>query len=186
LALIHKLEDGTRQTICACAWSGDDNTVSDGVGRTQAVFNVADDGKLSEVHTWKPAEAQVGKPFDRVPVGGTQLGVTVKGDIPVSVGLNGQMYSYQRWVVLVQPTCGHYYGHSAAVAGVVVDHVHRYLHGDTDGTCRFIDMRTDLSLGTGGRNDDLMYVVHGGAISGLATTASGSLPSGWDDKVCYG
>jgi hypothetical protein len=74
LALIHKLED-VHGEIC-CAWSGDDNKISDGVGRRNKAVQCCRRRQASEVHTWKPAEAQVGKPFDRVPVGGTQLGLT--------------------------------------------------------------------------------------------------------------
>jgi WD40 repeat protein len=79
-------------------------------------------------------------------------------------------------------------GHSAAVAGVAVDHVHGVFYtGDTDGILCKWDLTTCepiCRLEPAEGNDDLMYVVHGGAISGLATTASGSLLSvGWDDKM---
>jgi WD40 repeat protein len=190
LGLVDKLEDVHAATIYACAWSGDDKTVMTASGDgTCKLFSVADDGKLAEIHTWKPAEAQVGKPFDRVPVGGTQLGCTfVKGEIPVSVGLNGQM--------CILPVVGSsdndavkiITGHYAAVAGVAVDQTNGVFYtGDTDGILCKWDLSTCepiCRLEPAEGNPDLMYVVHGGAISGLATTASGSLLSvGWDDKM---
>jgi hypothetical protein len=73
LALIHKLEDDARRlfavpgpvTIIKC----------DGVRRRNKAVQCCRRRQASEVHTWKPAEAQVGKPFDRVPVGGTAVGL---------------------------------------------------------------------------------------------------------------
>jgi hypothetical protein len=63
---------------------------------TRKLFNVADDGKRSGAYL--EAGGSASRQTVCVPVGGTQLGCTfVNGDIPVSVGLNGQMCIQQQW-----------------------------------------------------------------------------------------
>jgi WD40 repeat protein len=204
MALLDTLEDVHAVTIYACAWSGDDSQVMTASGDgTCKLFSVdAVSGKLAELHTWKVAQAQIKgcEAFEKVPVGGTQLGCTfVKGNIPVSVGLNGQLCMLPAAdsdaasdMAAIKISTGHY----AAVAGVAVDHANGVFYtGDTDGILCKWDLATCECLHrlepAEGNNEDLMYVVHGGAISGLAIasggTADGSSASllsvGWDDKM---
>jgi len=190
LQFLFRLEHVHAATIYAVAWSANDATVLTASGDgTCKLLSVDADGTLKEIHTYKPAQAQVGKiPFEKVPVGGVQVGCTfVKGNIPVSVGLNGQLCilpAADDTDASIQIITGHY----AAVAGVAVDHANSVFYtGDTDGILCKWDLATCEPLGRlepPEGNADLMYVVHGGAISGLATTGNGTLLSvGWDDKL---
>mmetsp|Transcript_18762 Transcript_18762/g.37640 ORF Transcript_18762/g.37640 Transcript_18762/m.37640 type:complete len:680 (+) Transcript_18762:105-2144(+) len=183
---ITRLEGVHTATIYSCAWSADDKTVMTASGDgTCKLFEVTDTS-LTEVHTWKPAEFQLGKPFEKVPVGGNQVGCAfVKGDIPVCVGLNGQ--------ISILPKKGAsgdisvLTGHAAPIGAFGMDTANKVFYtGDSDGLICKWDMESCTPIGRlepGEGNDDLMYVVHGGAVSGLSVE-SGALQSvGWDDKL---
>lgn len=186
LKKITRLEGIHTATVYACAWSADDKTVMTASGDgTCKLFEVTDTS-LTEVHTWKPAEFQLGRSFDKVPVGGNQVGCAfVKGDIPVCVGLNGQ--------ISILPKKGEsgeisvLTGHAAPIGAFGMDAVNKVFYtGDSDGLICKWDMEscTPISrLESGEGNSNLMYVVHGGAVSGLSVE-SGALQSiGWDDKL---
>lgn len=188
-----KLENIHTATVYSVAWSGDNKQVMTASGDgTCKLFDVSTDGDLKEVHTWKPADHQFGGSFDKVPVGGTQLGCTfVKGDIPVSVGYNGQIS------VLPKPSGGSIEiitGHYAPIAGMSMDEDRGvFFTGDTNGILCQWDLKTTKATARivpPQGNPDLMYVVHGtadkpGAISGVAVApGSGALYSvGWDDNL---
>ena len=186
LKKICRVEGIHTATIYACAWSSDDKTVMTASGDgTCKLFEVTDTS-LTEVHTWKPAEFQLGQAYEKVPVGGNQVGCAfVKGDIPVCVGLNGQM--------CILPKKGEagdiqiLTGHAAPIGAFAVDADNKvFFTGDSDGLICKWDMEscTPISrLEPAEGNGDLMYVVHGGAVSGLSV-ASGAVQSvGWDDKL---
>ena len=178
----HKLEQVHAATIYSVAWSADEKHILTASGDgTCKLFAVADDGSLSEEKVWNPAEKQLGKSFDRVPVGGGQVGCAfVNGNKPVSVGLNGQITLLDDMSILT--------GHSAPIAGLAMDLGRGVFYtGDTDGLLCQWDVKTGKPirrLEPAEGNADLMFVVHTGAISGLAATGNGSLLSvGWDDKM---
>lgn len=183
---IVRLEDIHTATIYSVAWSADDKTVMTASGDGTCKLFAVTDTSLTEVHTWKPAEFQLGQAYEKVPVGGNQVGCTfVNGDVPVSVGLNGQ--------ISILPKKGEsgditiLTGHAAATGAMVLDAANKVFYtGDSDGLiCRW-DMTSCTPMGRlepAEGNGDLMYVVHGGAVSGLSVE-SGSLQSvGWDDKL---
>jgi WD repeat-containing protein 1 (actin-interacting protein 1) len=189
LALKGKLDNVHALTIFALEWSDDDKTIltcsSDGKVN---LITVSEDGtKLAITKSWDPPLAQRGgKPYDKLPVGGQQLGCTfVKGSIPVSVSLNGQ--------ICVLPMAEGeqitiWTGHCAAINGMAVDFKNGVFYtGDSDGLLCQWDFKTAMPrkrLEPGNGNPDLMYVIHGGAISGVATLEDGSLLSvAWDDKL---
>ena len=183
-----KLEQVHKATIYCVAWSGDDQHIltASGDGTCKLFAVNADTGALKEEQEWKPAEFQLGEAFDKVPVGGTQLGCTfVQGTRPVSVGLNGQ--------ICLLPPGGNggglqvLTGHYAPIAGMAVDATNNVFYtGDSDGIMCQWDLQTckpirRLTPPEG--NGDLMYVIHGGAISGLACGDKSLLSVGWDDKM---
>lgn len=188
LELKTRLENIHKLTVYACDWSGDGKHILTASGDgTCKLFEVAADGtKIAEKQQWNAAENQLGKPFDRVPHGGGQLGCTfVNGDIPVSVSLNGQ--------ISVLPTNSGgkiklLTGHVAPIDGLAVDHTNGFFYtGDTDGLLCKWDANTGqplYRLESPEGNGDLMYVVHGGAVSCLTTMGDGTMISlGWDDKI---
>lgn len=183
---IARLEAVHSATIYSCAWSADDKTVMTASGDgTCKLFEVTETS-LTEVHTWKPAEFQLGKSYEKVPVGGNQVGCAfVNGDIPVCVGLNGQ--------ISILPKKGDsgsisvLTGHAAPIGAFCVDPANKVFYtGDSDGLVCKWDMDSCTPAGRlepAEGNGDLMYVVHGGAVSALSVE-SGSLQSvGWDDKL---
>ena len=188
--LLSKLEDIHTATIYSVAWSDDEKSVMTASGDgTCKLFDVSEDGKMTEKGIWKPAEFQLGKSFDKIPVGGNQVGCAfVNGDIPVSTGLNGQisiMPKIPAGTSDIRILTGHY----APIDAMTVDFASgKFYTGDTDG----IMCEWDLMTGKPTRrldppqgNSDLMFVTHGGAISGMAfAPGSKTLYSvGWDDKA---
>lgn len=193
-----KTEQVHKATIYAVAWSTDDQHIltASGDGTCKLFAVDGNNYSLQEKQTWNPAQQQLGKAFTKVPVGGAQVGCTfVQGTRPVSVGLNGQI-SLLPWKGdnssssngngsgVIQVLTGHY----APVDCMAVDYTHGVFYtGDTDGIICVWDLKTFQPirrLEPPEGNDDLMYVVHKGAISSLACTIVGSLLSvGWDDKM---
>jgi WD40 repeat protein len=188
LAFQSKLEHAHDATIYDVAWSADDSTIltASGDGTCQQ-FAVHADGTLSSTRVWKVAEFQLGgRPFEKVPVGGNQVGCAyVAGNVPVSVSLNGQIAV----LPLDEGNMKILTGHDAPIAGLAVDAARNVFYtGDTDG----ILCEWDLVTGQPQRrlepvegNEDLTYVTHTGAIAGLACLPESStlLSVGWDDKV---
>ena len=188
LELKGSLENVHKLTIFALEWSDDDKTIltcsSDGKVK---LLDVSDDGsKLSIRKEWDPPMTQNGgKAYDRLPVGGQQLGCCfVNGNTPVSVSLNGQLSvlpmadgeEIEVWT-----------GHSAAINDMAVDHSNGVFYtGDSNGLLCQWDLATAQPKKRlePSNHTDLMYVIHGGAISGVTALGDGSLLSvGWDDKV---
>lgn len=194
-AFLSKKEQIHSATIYGCAWASDNKHIMTAAGDgTCKLFVVKDEktGELEEIHTWTPAVTQNGnKAFDKIPVGGGQLGCTfVKGSIPVSVGFNGQISilpmpggSNEKDPVKVIT------GHNCPASDLTVDHKRNVFYtGDTDGILCKSDLKTceaTKRLEHPEGNSDLMYKVHGGAVSGVAVVPdSGAMLSvGWDDKL---
>lgn len=188
LELKSKLENVHNLTIYALEWSDDDKHMitcsSDGKVK---LLEVAEDGsKVSIKKEWDPPKAQMGgQTYDKVPVGGQQLGCTfVNGSIPLSVSFNGQL-------CLLPMADGEeiqiFTGHSAAINDLTVDHKNGVFYtGDSDGLLCQWDLSTAQPIKRiePANHSDLLFVVHGGAISGVAAMGDGSLLSiGWDDKM---
>lgn len=188
--LLSKLEAVHTATIYCVAWSNDDKNIMTASGDgTCKLWTVSDDGTLTEQGTWSPAEYQLGKSFTRVPVGGNQVGCAFVNETPLAVSLNGQIS------ILPSQPAGManikiLTGHSAAVDAMAVNYETKTFYtGDTDGILCEWDLITTKPirrLEPPEGNDDLMFVTHGGAISGLAVASkNGTMYSvGWDDK-CF-
>lgn len=190
LELRSKVEQVHDATIYDVAWSSDGKYLmtASGDGTCKLFEFHAKEGTIQQVHVWKPAEFQYGKSFEKVPVGGIQLGCTfVAGTLPTSVGLNGQICLLPPLAnpnSTIQVLTGHY----ATVDAVALDRSRKlFFTGDSDGIMCQWDMTKCLPLRrieSPEGNDDLMNIVHGGAIAGLACLADGTLLSvGWDDKL---
>jgi len=188
LELKGSLENVHKLTIYALEWSDDDKTIvtcsSDGKVK---LLEVSDDGsKLSIKKEWDPPLAQRGgKAYDKLPVGGQQLGCCfVNGSVPVSISYNGQLS-------MLPMADGEeiqiFTGHSSAINDMAVDIKHHVFYtGDTDGKLCQWDWKTAQPKKRlePANHSDLLYVIHGGAVSSITTLADGSLLSvGWDDKM---
>jgi len=188
LELKGTLENVHKLTIFSLEWSDDDKTIltcsSDGKVK---LLDVSEDGaKLSIKKEWDPPLAQNGgKAYDRLPVGGQQLGCTfVNGKTPVSVSLNGQLsvlpLNNGEAIKIVT-------GHSGAINDMAVDHKNGVFYTcDSDGLLCQWDWQTAQPKKRlePANHSDLMYVIHGGAVSGVTALGDGSLLSvGWDDKM---
>jgi WD40 repeat protein len=190
LALTCKLEGVHTGTIYACAWAADNKTLltasADG---TCKLFQVSSDGSsVTEIHTWKVAEHQLGAPCEKAPRGGMQLGCTfVGGSTPVSVSTNNQI------AILPMPGDSKgiemMTGHCAPIGAVAFDHNKKVFYtGDSDGIMCQWDLEKIKSIGrvVPLDNKDLMYSVHSGAINGMSVLGNSKLVSvGWDDTAYY-
>lgn len=189
LEKLHKTEQVHTATIYSVAWSKDDTHIMTASGDgTCKLFAVSKDGKsVTEEHVWKPAEFQLGRAYEKVPVGGNQVGCAFiqGGEQSICVGLNGQisMLPKKGSSDPIKLVTGHY----AAMCGIALDRNNSLFYtGDSDGLlCRWNaeTCKPDYRLYKDD-NKDLMYVVHGGAVSGVACLGSGTLLSvGWDDTL---
>eukprot|EP00538_Stauroneis_constricta_P011161 CAMPEP_0119557100 /NCGR_PEP_ID=MMETSP1352-20130426/8871_1 /TAXON_ID=265584 /ORGANISM="Stauroneis constricta, Strain CCMP1120" /LENGTH=661 /DNA_ID=CAMNT_0007604147 /DNA_START=57 /DNA_END=2042 /DNA_ORIENTATION=+ len=188
LELKQKKENIHTGNVYACAWNKtNDKIVTASADGTCKLFKASASG-IEEEHTWKVAEAQLGKPIDgKAPKGGLQLGCAFLGDgTAVSVSNNNQL------TILPMPGSSDgeikiVTGHNAAIGGIAFDHKNDVFYtGDSDGIlCKWNlkDLKA-LKRISPTTNDDLDYVVHKGAINGLTILGDGSMMSvGWDDTA---
>jgi WD40 repeat protein len=190
LALKCKVEAIHTGTIYACSWAPDNSTLmTSSADGTCKLFEVSADGTTAkEKHTWKVAEHMFGKALDKAPRGGMQLGCAFVNGTPVSVSTNNQI------AILPMPggkksSIEIMTGHNAPIGAVVFDHAKGFFYtGDSDGIlCRW-DLKTIQALERirPTDNSELMYQVHGGAVSGLTILKDSQLLSvGWDDTGYY-
>jgi len=169
-------------TIYSVAWSGDDKTILTASGDGTCKLWSISDTELKELRIYKPAETQLGALFDKVPVGGGQTGCAfLQGKVPVSVGLNGQISIFQDDATSVVT------GHYAPIDATAIDWKNGVFYtGDTDGILCQWDLKTvspKQRIVPAEGNGDLMYVVHSGAVSGLAVCKGNLLSTGWDDMM---
>ena len=141
MRLLHQELAAHYGTIYDVAWSRDDVSLltasADGTCKLWQV--AAETGKLQELQVYKPAEVQLGALLESgkvAPVGGQQTGCGFlsssggnNNNIPVSVGLNGQMTIFEPGVPPTVIT-----GHYAPIAALAVDWRRNLFYtGDTDG-----------------------------------------------------
>lgn len=190
LALKSKKEGIHSGTIYACAWDGDGkNVITASADGTCKLFEIASDGtSITEKHTWKVAEHMLGKAGDKVPRGGMQLGCAfVGGKTPVSVSTNNQiailpMPGDSKGIEIIT-------GHNAPIGAIAFDQANGLFYtGDSDGILCKWDLKKlkPLERIVPADNKELMYQVHGGAISGLTVLKDAQLLSvAWDDTGYY-
>lgn len=190
LALKCKVDGIHEGTIYACAWADDNSTLlTSSADGTCKLFEVTADGsKVSEKQVYKVAEHQLGKSADKAPRGGMQLGCAfVGGKTPVSVSTNNQ--------IAILPKLGSndkieiLTGHNAPIGGIVFDHSNSLFYtGDSDGILCKWDLKQIKALERIAPldNKELMYQVHGGAVSGMTILKDSTLMSvGWDDTAYF-
>lgn len=186
LELTSKAERLHRSSAFSCCWSRDGTRLltcgADGHARL-----VDRDGRL--LREWNVAEILGGKAGgSKVPTGAMQLGCAfVKGDVPVSVGYNGQI------AVLPledgkEPTV--ITGHQAPIAAMEFGRGNCIYTADTDGVIVKWDGDTGRAVGRvsdPGQDDaDLLGKVHAGAtVTSLAYSSADDVlySAGWDDRV---
>ena len=190
MALKCKLENVHTGTIYSLAFSKDaKQLMTASADGTCKLLDVGSGGSsLKEVHTWKVAEAQLGKACDKTPKGGLQLGCAfVDGKIPVSVSTNNQlailpMPGDSKKIEIVT-------GHNAPINAVAFDHKKGMFYtGDSDGILCQWDLNNPKAIKRiePKDNSDLAYKVHKGTISGMTVLDDSRMMSvGWDDKAYF-
>jgi WD40 repeat protein len=183
-----KKEDIHTGTIYACSWDGDGKHLMTASADGTCKLFAVDGTSIEEKHVWEVAKFQLGKPFDKTPRGGMQLGCAfVNGNVPVSVSNNNQL------AVLPMPGDSKdiqiITGHSAPIGCVSFDHAKGVFYtGDSDGILCKWDFRKIEAINRIAPmdNSELLYQVHGGAVSGMTVLGDGRLVSvGWDDKAYF-
>jgi WD repeat-containing protein 1 (actin-interacting protein 1) len=188
LELIVRKEHVHEASIYACAWSSNNKYLltcsADG---TVKLLEVGDTS-LDVVHTWNVL-SRLGS-SDKVPIGGMQLGCAfVKDDVPVTVGMNGEIVILPRPPVLGGTVAENEQvltGHHAPISCLAVCDGFFYT-ADTDGVIVQWNSETGKAIKRLRPSDDEdgMYKIHGdAAISCITVTSDGTLLSaGWDDTI---
>lgn len=186
-------------SVLACAWNGDGTKLltcgADGYVR------LIDEEARSVVQEWDVAEAQRAQRFGddhgggsgKVPKGAMQLGCAfLKGDVPVSVGFNGQ--------ITVLPSSSSssaskiLTGHQAPISSLALGPIsgsgsRSIFTSDTDGILVEWDSLTGTAKGriappADVDDPDLSWRVHGSAAAVSSGVCGSTLYSaGWDDVV---
>lgn len=188
-ANIAVLQNAHAASIYACAWSSNDHFLltcsADGTVKLLSIE------PLSVVHIWNVALlGNGGNKFDKVPIGGMQVGCAfVHGDVPLCVGLNGNITILPKPPMLESgmDSLETLTGHNAPIAGLAVGADGMLYTGDTDGLLCQWNLTTGKATKRIQASDtsDMLGKLHGdAAISCLACTSSGTLfTGGWDDKL---
>lgn len=224
MALLHKMTDVHTHSIYMCDWNSDGTRVI--TSSADGTVKLIDTDKYEVVHTWTvavdrlaslglggPSSAAAGggaasgtmtpPTSPRMPMGGMQMGCAfVKGDIPVSVSLSGQITLLSTSSDTVPATDAVHLGadrqlsgHQAAVATFAIDPATKTLYsGDTDGVCCAWNLAAARAVGRfrlgvgdeGGADSTLMDRVQGGAITSMVCVGGTIVSSGWDDKIRFG
>jgi len=191
LGLKTKLEAIHTGNVYACSWASDNKTlITCSADGTCKLFEMNADGtNAKEKHVWKIAEHMLGKPCEKVPRGGMQLGcVFAGGTIPVSVSTNNQI------AILPMPGVAGgkievLTGHNAPIGAVAFDHANALFYtGDSDGILCKWDLKEIKALERilPADNNDLMYRIHKGTICATTILKDSQLLSmGWDDTAYY-
>ena len=203
MELVHKMAGVHTHSIYACDWSSDSSFVV--TSSADGTVKLIDAASFAVVHTWDIAGVQ-GDAFGlqtavKTPIGAMQMAVAfVKGDVPVAVGMNGNISLLPVPPGLMRNSDSKLLGntltlsgHQAAISAFAMAPDSMVLYtGDTDGVICSWDLAASKALGRArvGGNEDvdatLMDKVHLGAIT-AATFAQGSLVTvGWDDKLRIG
>mmetsp|Transcript_10356 Transcript_10356/g.15821 ORF Transcript_10356/g.15821 Transcript_10356/m.15821 type:complete len:673 (+) Transcript_10356:129-2147(+) len=189
MKLLHKLENVHKGNIYVCAWNESN----------QYILTCSADGTcklisaepLEVVHTWNVAEFMSGTQNDSVPIGAMLVGCAfVKGDIPVTVSINGDLTLLPKSPTLDSglDTFKKLTGHVSPIIGMAMDHIRNVFYtADTDGAlCEYsTETLRPTKRFTSPGSTDLLHKMHGDAtISCLTTTAGGTvLTGGWDDTI---
>ena len=195
MALITKIEKVHKSSIFSCDWNRTGTHLltcgADGFVRLL-------DGKEAKVvHEWDVATEQLGaEQGSSVPKGASQLGCAfIKGDIPVSVGFNGQITvlplpasvglessanSIDKQMILT--------GHQAPISAMTFAEGNTIYTADTDGVIVEWDGATGKAKGRvsneGEEDPAITGKVHAGATVTSLTYSDGTMYSaGWDDFV---
>jgi WD40 repeat protein len=201
MSLIKRLERVHSSSVFGCAWnkSGEYVLTCGADGYVRLVDGRIGDSMGSVVYEWDVAKIQLGQDSERVPVGAMQLGCAfVKGDVPISVGYNGQI------VVLPLPSSLNLSfastasnldepliitGHQAPISAITLGKpgTNTIYTADTDGIIVEWDGSTGVAKGrvsvVGEDDPDLTGKVHSGAITSLAFEGETLYSCGWDDFV---
>lgn len=203
-ALIHRMEHVHAATIFDVAWNHNGSQLltasGDGTCKLWQV-NAASIPPLTEITTWNVALHQTKQPqassreAKKIPTGGIQSGCTFVqgGSVPISVSFNGQLHIL-RHTEAGTSSCQTMTGHCAAIAACAFDaNANIFYTGDTDGVVCEWDTTTCTPLrrlekpNSTGTLNDLMHVVHTGAICGATVVGSKDrgclLTVGWDDVM---
>ena len=201
MSLIKRVERVHGSSVFGCAWnrSGEYVLTCGADGFVRLLDGRVGDGLGSVVYEWNAAEIQAGEKCEKVPVGAMQLGCAfIKGDVPVSVGYNGQI------VVLPLPSTLNLpftssatglnepliiTGHQAPISAMTFGKpgTNTIYTADTDGIIIEWNGSTGVANGrvslAGEPDLDLTHKVHTGAITSLVFQEETLYSCGWDDCV---
>ena len=204
MSLIKRVEHVHASSIFGCAWNRSGEYVltcgADGYVRLlNGKLESGGDTMGAVVQEWDVVEILSGnRRGDKVPLGAMQLGCAfVKGDVPVSVGYNGQIVvlplpaatAAARSSPSIGPTPRILTGHQAPISAMTfgTPGSNTIYTADTDGIIVQWDGSTGLAKGRvsllGEEDVDLSGKVHSGAITSLAFEGDTLYSSGWDDCV---
>ncbi|KAL7476319.1 hypothetical protein ACHAW6_002190 [Cyclotella cf. meneghiniana] len=204
MSLIKRVEKVHSSSVFGCAWNRTGQYVltcgADGYARL--LDGTSGDTIGQVVYEWNVAKMQQSNSSDKVPVGAMQLGCAfIKGDVPVSVGYNGQI------TVLPLPSSLNLSftssassldepliitGHQAPISAMTFGKPgsNTIYTADTDGIIIEWNGSTGVANGRvsllGEEDPDLTGKVHNGAITSLVFNdfEGGTLySSGWDDCI---
>ena len=199
MSLIKRIEKVHSSSVFGCAWNrtGEYVLTCGADGYARLLDGRAGDSIGSVVYEWNVAEIQLGKSCEKVPVGAMQLGCAfIKGDIPISVGYNGQI------VVLPLPSSLHLAssascrsepmiitGHQAPISAMTFGKPgnNTIYTADTDGIIIEWNGSTGVAKGRVSvleeYDSELLGKVHAGAITSLVFQGETLYSCGWDDCV---
>mmetsp|Transcript_22140 Transcript_22140/g.48228 ORF Transcript_22140/g.48228 Transcript_22140/m.48228 type:complete len:730 (-) Transcript_22140:2269-4458(-) len=218
MQLLHKMTDVHTHSIYMCDWNSDGKFVI--TASADGTVKLIDASSYAVVHTWDiastrqnatgltaarasdAASASATPPVSpRIPMGAMQMGCAfVKGDVPVSVSLSGQISLLSVPQGLIENSDAIRLeddrllsGHQAAISSFAFNASTNTLYsGDTDGVICSWNLSSVKSLGRARLGGDethditLMDKVQGGAITSMVYVNDTLLSSGWDDKVRFG
>ena len=224
MELLHKMMNVHTHSIYMCDWNSDGKFVV--TSSADGTVKLIDSSSYTVVHTWdiafawqnaagltsdggsgaRSASASAIEPISppsspRIPMGTMQMGCTfVRGDVPVSVSLSGQisLLSVPRGLLECSGTVQLdsdrlLSGHQAAISAFAINGSMNTLYsGDTDGVICSWNLSSAKSLGRACLGPDeafdntFMDKVQGGAITSMVYVNGTLLSTGWDDKVRFG
>ena len=189
MELIHKMENVHNASIYSCAWNeSGDSLLTCSADGTVKLISTKD---FSVIQSW---DISIDNQGSKVAQGAMQMGCAfVKGDIPVSVSLNGNItilsMTNTNDIKRKQIT-----GHQSPISSMSLDYQSGVMYtGDSDGVICMWDISTGESITNVQRSDNadegfdqnLMNKVHQGAITGLLFGKRSLLSIGWDDKIRF-
>jgi len=214
------MEDVHSNSIYMCAWSSDGTTLL--TGSADGTVKLIDAVKYEVLHEWDvpavrarlagggPAggggATQTTEEGGKLPMGRMQMGCAfVTGDVPVTMGLNGEIVALPVPPGVLAGANGGgggvesaklLTGHQSAISALALDpEGGRMYTGDTDGVVCAWDVSSGScdALGRAERvggeepaDETLMNRVHNGAITAMVHMGGTLLSTGWDDSMRSG